>query len=158
MIQNVVKGYRVLTDDEKKRLEGLYGEKNRQSLPDDLQEVVKRGFAIEKEVVKNSLLFLSMNPSFSDNSWNNGTEEGENAYYNIPDLKNKISPKETNSFFQAINRFYKNLNINPQNPLAHHDLLFIRETNQKRVLDWKAQLDKKNTFFSKQLNLTQIGH
>ena len=40
--------------------------------------------------------------------------------------------------------------------MAHHDLLFIRETSQETVLNWKKKLDEiNNPFFNDQLNLSK---
>ena len=125
----------------------------------EFQESITRGYAIEKEVKDGGLLFISMNPSYSskDGAWNNGTKAGTNAIYKIPDLKDDKNPTDTNPFFQSINRFYQELEIeNGKTPLAHHDLLFIRETNQKTVLKWKEELDKiPNRFFNDQLEISK---
>ena len=139
---------RFLKEEEKKELEILFSYK---SFPEELQNIVDRGFAIEEEVAKDSLLFISMNPSFTKDSWNNGTERGINSTYKIP----SYNAPNTNDFFQAINKFYGELGDNTP-PLAHHDLLFIRETAQKVVLKWKDELEKYNhDFFSKQLDLSK---
>ncbi len=109
-----------------------------------------RGFAIEKSVAKESLLFLSMNPSFKKGAWNNGTHSGTNAFYNIPSL----NASNTNSFFQAINKFYDELgqgsNLIP--PLAHHDLLFVRETSQEKVKELNKNF---KSFFDNQLIISK---
>lgn len=143
--------YRDLTNKDMQDLESLF---KGDYLPIKLQEIIEGGFAIETKIEKHSLLFLSMNPSFSNNSWNNGTDWGENAYYERP---NSDAPQDsTNPFFKAINKFYDDLEIYPSIPLAHHDLLFIRKTDQKMVLKWKKELEKCNPdFFSKQLNLSK---
>lgn len=139
---------RSLKKEEKNELEDLFSCK---SFEEELQNIVDRGFAIEEEVAKDSLLFISMNPSFTEDSWNNGTEKGINSTYKIP----SYNAPNTNDFFQAINKFYGGLGDNTP-PLAHHDLLFIRETAQKVVLKWKDKLEKNNhDFFSKQLDLSK---
>lgn len=147
---------RNLTEEEKDKLIDLY--KNTNQLPEELRDIVRRGFAIENGVAEESILFISMNPSYSskNGAWNNGTVAGKNAVYDIPDLKTtKNSNEDTNSFFQEINRFYGDLKVKGI-PLAHHDLLFIRETNQDTVLYWKEKLDKyKNTFFDDQLKISK---
>ena len=66
----------------------------------EFQESIKRGYAIEKEVKDGGLLFISMNPSFSDGAWNNGNSGG-NVFYDIP--KKGTPKKSTNGFFDAIN-------------------------------------------------------
>lgn len=146
---------RSLTEKEKNDLITLY--KDVDHFQKELRDIVSRGFAIEEGIEKGSILFISMNPSYRDGAWNNGTKAGNNAIYQIPGLKNAKTPKDTNSFFQVINRFYNELNVNKGiTPLAHHDLLFIRETSQETVLNWKKKLDKfNNPFFNDQLNLSK---
>jgi hypothetical protein len=101
-----------------------------------LKDLISRGYAIEREVEKESLLIVSMNPSFSDkpNAWNNGNSHGS-VFYKIPAKK---SPNGTNDFFNAINEFYDDIKktCRKSPPLAHHDLLYVRETKQKNVTDW----------------------
>ncbi len=142
---------RKLCKQEKNNLDQVFG--NFKSSISDLNDVIKRKYAIEKEIAKESILFISMNPSYQDGAWNNGTKGGDPAIYKIPD-KN-AAKDDTNTFFQAINKFYINLGDNIP-PLAHHDLLFIRETSQKKVLEWKEKLEKeKNTFFADQLSISK---
>ena len=117
-----------------------------------LYNTIARGYAIEKEIETNSILFVSMNPSFSTKvgTWNNG-ESFKSVFYEIPVLKDS---KGTNNFFNAINNFYNNIkDSNPDFPrLAHHDLLFIRETTQENVLNWK---EKYASFFKDQLDISK---
>jgi len=117
----------------------------------DAYDKIKRGYAIVNEIEEKSILFVGMNPSFSDkkDAWNNGNRGG-NILYNIPKPSEK---KETNSFFIKINDFYKCI-IDPKPPLAHHDLLFIRETTQDSVLKWKKDIILKS-FFDKQLEISK---
>lgn len=118
--------------------------------PQENKPPFDRGFAIEKSVAKNSLLFLSMNPSFKDGAWNNGTPSGTNVFYDIPSL----NASNTNSFFQAINKFYDELgqgsNLKP--PFAHHDLLFVRETSQEKVKELNENF---KPFFDNQLKISK---
>ncbi len=93
--------------------------------------IIKRGYAIEKKVAEESILFISLNPSFSlsDTAWNNG-DSASSVFYDIP-LKG--GTKNINSFFSAILAFYDSISSPKLPPLAHHDLLFIRETKQETV-------------------------
>ena len=142
---------RELSEQEKNDLGQIFG--NFKSSICELNEVIGMKYAIEKKIAKESILFISMNPSYQDGAWNNGTDRGIPAIYDIPD---KDAPKEnTNTFFQAINKFYEDLGDNIP-PLAHHDLLFIRETSQKKVLGWKEKLEKmNNSFFADQLSISK---
>lgn len=140
---------RELSKQEKNDLGQIFD--NFKSSISELNDVVGMKYAIEKEIAKESILFISMNPSYKDGAWNNGTDGGVPAIYDIPDK----DAEDTNTFFQAINKFYEDLGDNIP-PLAHHDLLFIRETNQKKVLDWKKKLEKEeNTFFNDQLKISK---
>lgn len=107
-----------------------------------------RGYAIEREVEKESLLFIGMNPSFKYGAWNNGNQGGS-IFYDIPSLSEKIN---TNNFFIAINEFYKNIKCPNKPKLAHHDLLFVRETKQKSVMDIQ---NTNNAFFKNQLDISK---
>jgi len=90
---------------------------------------IGRGYAIERNVAKESILFISLNPSYSSaKAWNNGNSNSS-VFYDIPPIEEK---NNTNSFFAAINEFYDSLSV-PKPPLAHHDLLFVRETKQESV-------------------------
>ena len=118
------------------------------SIQNSYKEMKERGYAIEREVIKESILFISMNPSFSKDAWNNGNSNGS-IFYDIPN----DPKKETNPFFVAINAFYGELAV-PKPPLAHHDLLFIRETNQKSVLSCRKD-SQLNGFYNGQLDISK---
>lgn len=102
-----------------------------------LGTVVSRGYAIEKMIPKNAILFLSMNPSFKE-----GVSVGGFA-----DIYKSEHP-----FHVAIQDFYKSIRTPQKPPMAHHDLLFIMETSQKNVLTWLKQ-DK--AFFDDQLEISK---
>ena len=119
------------------KLNELWDKATKNFILEPLHSSIARGYAIESEIEKNSILFVSMNPSFVDGKWNNGNQGG-NVFYKIPAL---FDPKGTNNFFNAINLFYNDIkDSREQFPrLAHHDLLFIRETKQENVLNWKKK-------------------
>lgn len=119
--------------------------------PSLINDIISRGYAIEREVTTDSLLFVSMNPSFKDGAWNNGNRGGS-IFYDIPLPK---APKATtNSFFIAINEFYAQIKCPKKPPLAHHDLLFLRETKQNTVLEMKKDPILKD-FFEGQLDISK---
>jgi hypothetical protein len=62
---------RELCKQEKNNLDQVFG--NFKSSISELNDVIKRKYAIEKEIAKESILFISMNPSYQDGAWNNGT-------------------------------------------------------------------------------------
>jgi len=105
-----------------------------------LKEVVKRNYAIEKEIPQNALLFVSMNPSC-----NKGDERG-GGFVDVN--------KAQHPFFTAIRDFYKSIIVKRKPLMAHYDLLFIRETNQKTVLSWEKDEDNKD-FFEKQESISK---
>lgn len=103
-----------------------------------LGTVVSRGYAIEKMIPKNAILFLSMNPSFKE-----GVSVGGFA-----DIYKSEHP-----FHVAIQDFYKSIK-SPKPPMAHHDLLFLMETSQKNVLKWKEK-EQYKAFFDDQLKISK---
>lgn len=82
------------------------------------EDIIARGYAVERELPHRDVLFIGMNPAFNGNH----EELWRNYFY---------PPCQGNSFFNAIAKFsestlgYKNA--------SHHDLLFIRHTSQKYV-------------------------
>ncbi len=112
-------------------------------------ESLHRGYAIEREVKKNSILFVGMNPSFSAKAWNNGKDDSS-VFYDIPKSSEK---KDSNTFFRTILNFYEEIN-GYKPPFAHHDLLFVRATNQKAVLEWMEE-PLMNDFFKGQLDISK---
>jgi len=110
----------------------------------EIIEIIKRGYAIESKVTKNSILFISMNPSLPKDEKNGGNCEG----YVFYDIHNNVHP-----FWRALNELYGKLD-DPKPLLSHHDLLFIRETSQKKVLSLKNEKKLKN-FFDCQLQISK---
>ena len=117
-----------------------------------LRDIISRGYAIEREVVRGSLLFIGMNPSFKEGAWNNG-DSTQSVFYNSSASCN-ANKEETNPFFTAINKFYDDIKCTNKPPFAHHDLLFIRETSQKSVFEWRKD-SKLNSFFDRQLEISK---
>ena len=111
--------------------------------------IISKGYAIESEVEMHSILFVGMNPSFSANKWNNGNNQ-DSVIYDIPKISEN---KDTNTYFKTILSFYDSIKC-PKPSLAHHDLLFVRETSQKAVLEM-MRVSKLNCFFNEQLNISK---
>ena len=100
--------------------------------------MAKRGYAVERELPHDDVLFVGMNPAFDEKT----DEYGVNIY----DVATADNP-----FFDAIRNFSKET-LGYSYP-SHHDLLFLRHTRQKDVLDLFA--DKaSNEFLGKQLDLS----
>ena len=162
------KNVRELSDNDRKNLNDIFNPyTDDKESTDEFKKAAWRGYTIEKEVPEGSLLFISMNPSYPYPE-NIDNDPWKNAVYSITNFgkeekvkkkrKNekeenngykRVTVKEINSFFKQIHKFYielkkelnENSNILP--PLAHHDLLFIRETSQKNVLKWKENKIRK---------------
>ena len=102
--------------------------------------VIHSGYAIEKVVPRNALLFVSMNPS----------NDGSRGRFFI-DISIASNP-----FFAAIKNFYGEIkkSLPGVPPLAHHDLLFVRETNQKTMQGWMKVKGNKG-FFDAQLDISK---
>lgn len=137
----------------KNRLDGIWGNAQSLSTVPSHNSIISRGYAIERYVETDSILFVSMNPSFKAGVWNNGNQGGS-IFYNIP-LSN-AAQNFTNSFFKAINEFYDTIKCpnKPKPLLAHHDLLFVRETKQESVLEMKKN-SLLGTFFKEQLIISK---
>lgn len=126
--------------------------------PDELNprdNIVDRGYHIEKELPKGGILFLGMNPSYPK-----GTEN---------DTKNRtyIRKKDKDTFVygdsyhvteKSDGNYWKKLletaKLLGESQLCHHDLFFVRERNQATVLNliddaaWKK-------FFNEQLQMSE---
>lgn len=138
----------VLSPTDIQMLNNLYNKFS--SSPGNFGTAVRRSYAIVNKVPDKPLLFISMNPSFSPGK---GMPAGTPAIYGIPPLG--APANLTNPFFIAINKFYNDLlNYSVKNVprLAHHDLVFIRETNQNNVKNWMKNYPK---FFDPQLALSK---
>ncbi|MGM9790953.1 MAG: hypothetical protein ACI3Y4_00955 [Candidatus Cryptobacteroides sp.] len=110
--------------------------KELESLQDGVaKSIALRGYYVESELPHNDVLFVGMNPAFTKKD-NTGSD-----FY----------PVETadNLFFNEIRKFsYDTLGYS--NP-SHHDLLFLRHTNQKELID----LFCKTEFWNRQLEISK---
>lgn len=116
--------------------------------------IVDRGYHIEKELPKDGILFLGMNPSYSngDESYINKDEGTYGATYKLRDIKDVSLGLHEN---ELINKKYwkpivdaavriiqentlKKEDIGGELKFCHHDLFFVRETSQNKVLALKA--------------------
>lgn len=89
------------------------------SLPEGLgKEIAKRGYAVEQDLPHDDVLFVGMNPAYDERREHPGVR-----IYNVAD--------KGNAFFKAIVDFSERTR-EYSNP-SHHDLLFVRHTNQKDV-------------------------
>ena len=79
-------------------------------------EVIKRGFSVQDIVLKNSIMFIGINPSF-----NNIENTGE--FYNVN------QDGESHPYFNK----FKEISKNSKLEWTHFDFLFFRETNQKYI-------------------------
>lgn len=124
--------------------------------------IVDRGYHIEEELPKDGILFLGMNPSYpGDESYINKDEGTYGATYKLRDIKDVSLGLHEN---ELINKKYwkpivdaavriiqentlKKEDIERELKFCHHDLFFVRETSQNKVLALKA---KCGHFFTKQ--------
>lgn len=84
-------------------------------------DIVRLGYAIERLLKQNDVLFLGMNPSYKEGEWNNGGA----GFYDII---------AGNPYFQTLISFSKETIGVEQ--ISHHDMLYIRHTNQKEVINF----------------------
>lgn len=122
----------------KERLEALWDD-CLYNLPEGFEkELANRGYAVERELPHEDVLFIGMNPSYDAD-----IDKPEKLFYNVADAGN--------DFFKAIVTFSSNT-LEYNNP-SHHDLLFIRHTKQKDIEAFmKKGLLKE--FLEKQLDIS----
>lgn len=158
--------------------------------------IVDRGYHIEKELPKGGILFLGMNPSYpkgteddtkkrtyirekdkdtfvygdsyhvteksDDNYWKPIVDAAvritrENIEMQIMQLE-QMSQENTGRKKEDIERELKRLHHRHKRcdrdlEFCHHDLFFVRETNQKKVLSLRAKANCRS-FFAEQLKYT----
>ena len=102
-------------------------------------EIIKRGYAIESKLQIGGVLFLGMNPSFPQ-----GEKNQTGRYFYDWD--------ENNDYFKAFSAFSE-LTFGKVYP-CHHDIFFIRHTDQKTLLNKRNDNSYKD-FFDKQLNISK---
>ena len=170
--------------------------KNHIKNPDELNprdNIVDRGYHIEKELPKGGILFLGMNPSYPKGTEDNTkrtyirkkdkdtfvygdsyhvTEKSDDNYWKpIVDAAVRITrenigmqimqleqmlQENTGRKKEDIERELKRLRHRHKRcdrdlEFCHHDLFFVRETNQKKVLSLRANC---RSFFAEQLKYT----
>lgn len=103
------------------------------------EDVVRLRYAVERSLQKNDVLFLGMNPSYKPGQWNH---DG-GGFYDI---------KPGNKYFKAMIEFSQET-LGRSNP-SHHDILFIRHTDQKDVEKY-MNADNYRDFIDGQLLLSR---
>ena len=122
----------------RERIESLWKEWLEKLPEGPCKEMAKRGYAVERELPHDDVLFVGMNPAFGKDD-------------NLGSFMYDVAEKG-NDFFKAIVKFAETSSLKYSNP-SHHDLLFVRHTRQKDVLDLFA--DKaSNEFLGRQLDLS----
>lgn len=100
--------------------------------------ILKRGYAIEKNLETESILYIGMNPSYDTRreSPSGFYPAFDHWYYTrIKDITNKVNEELKTNF-----------------KFAHHDLYFVRHTSQNDVLAMKTDMQQ---FFKTQLDITK---
>lgn len=103
------------------------------------EDVVRLRYAVERSLQKNDVLFLGMNPSYKPGQWNH---DG-GGFYDI---------KPGNKYFKAMIEFSQD--TLGRSDLSHHDVLFIRHTDQKEVVKY-MNADNYRDFIAGQLLLSR---
>lgn len=122
----------------KERIEALWNEYRDKPFESFEKEIVNRGFAIEKELPKEDILFIGMNPSYDVDK-----DVPEDLFYDVAD--------RGNDFFNAIVDF-SDKTRKYKNP-SHHDLFFIRHTRQKDI-ETQLKNGPLKEFLNKQMDLS----
>lgn len=122
----------------KDRIEAIW-DRQIASHPDTLnKDIVRLRYAVERQLKKGDVIFIGMNPSYTPGERNNNG----GGFYDI-------EPK--NNFFRAITAFCES--INGIDFISHHDILYVRHTNQKDV-EILMQDNDFAQFFKEQLDLS----
>ncbi len=115
-------------------------------------EIIKRGYGIHDKIIKNSILFIGINPSFTKNAIHG------NYFINL-DQEAKASKEGKpyvyfKKFVDITNKLNNNQEIKRKIKWSHLDLLFHRETKQHFIDNLKKE---KNgfEFISEQLELSK---
>lgn len=117
--------------------------------------IVDRGYHIEKELPKGGILFLGMNPSYPKGT-ENDTKKRTYIRKNDKDTfvygdSYHVTEKSDGNYWKKLLETAKLLG---ESQLCHHDLFFVRERNQATLLNliddaaWKE-------FFNKQLQISE---
>lgn len=117
-------------------------------------EVVKRGYGLHEEIIKNSILFIGINPSFAKNS----KREHKSYFINLDQDAKSSSQGKVYTYFKKFvditSRINEDEKITQHMEWSHMDLLFFRETKQ----DYINKLMKENEgteFISEQLKIAK---
>lgn len=109
---------------------------NEQKMKHPNYDILQRGFAIEQNLETDTILFLGMNPSYKPGIKGGFYKEYGHWYFNrIKDVTSEVNIRMKTSF-----------------PFAHHDIFFVRDTSQARVLEMKAEM---GDFFKTQMDISK---
>lgn len=114
-------------------------------------KVIERGYGIHDEIIKDSILFIGINPSFIKSS------KAGNYFINL-DQNAKTHDGKLYSYFKKFVDITNKINDNRKNSeklkWSHMDLLFHRETKQHYIDILKKQ-ENGTEFISHQLSITK---
>lgn len=100
------------------RLDEIWQEAKSRNLSEEEQKIFDRGYALERWLETETVLFVGVNPSFDKKK---------------PDKGNLFWDKYDHSFFNVPKKMAEKLN----RPFAHHDIFFVREKTQNKVKPMK---------------------
>lgn len=113
--------YLNIEQDYKEKIDAIWAKQIEKHPETRESDIVRLGYAIERQLKHNDVLFLGMNPSYKEGEWNNGGA----GFYDII---------AGNPYFQTLISFSKETLGVEQ--ISHHDMLYIRHTNQKEVINF----------------------
>lgn len=103
-----------IEDTFKKEIDLIWNDEKYQNVP-----FIERGYALQSEIPYSSILFIGINPSFNEIK----TIEKESFFYN------NEGKELIHKYFKRFREISEKIKIN----WSHLDLLYIRETDQKKV-------------------------
>ncbi|QHI38951.1 hypothetical protein IMCC3317_43510 [Kordia antarctica] len=105
--------------------------------------IISRGYAIHKEVIKNSILFIGINPSFKKGS------DTKSHFFSMDQTENNLEGK-IHPYFKKFVDISNKLSIK----WSHLDFFFFRETKQ-RFVDELLKDNISKDFLDKQLQISR---
>lgn len=107
-----------------------------------LDIVSNRGFASSDELHRNALLFIGINPSYSEKEADNE----KSYFYNLLQEKNA---------YQKYFRRFEDISKKVNHKWTHLDLFYFRHTNQKHVYYYLSSSNDSIDFATQQLKITK---
>jgi len=105
-------------------------------------DIIKRGLVSQDNIVKNSILFIGINPSYKDHI----DFKSPTNYYNLL--------QRDNSYKKYFGRF-EDISIKTKTPWTHIDLFYFQHTDQRMLYHFLNHSEESKNFLRSQLAITK---